>query len=144
MQELEHLIQSRRGWLAMAAGALASWSPVYGYAGQEFWNKKDPDQWSPDEIKKLVTRSPWAKEVSAEKVTKQSKTFKEPKVGKPRTRLPAPVQIPGEPTERTVTSYRGTVAWESAAPIRAAIKSPLPDEFADMYVLSSKNILRRV
>jgi len=142
MQELEQLIQSRlvqsrRGWLAMAAGALVSWSPVYGYASQDFWNKKDPDQWSPDEIKKLVTRSPWAKEVSAEKVTtKKSQNLREPKLGKTRTRLPGTVEPSGAPTERTVTSYRGTVAWESAAPIRAADKTPPPEEFADMYVLS--------
>jgi hypothetical protein len=136
MHELEHLVQSRRRWLAMAAGALVSWSPVYGYANQDFWNKKDPDQWSSDEIRKLLTRSPWAKEVTAEKVTKKAKPLRDPKVGKAGTRLPGPVGIPGESTEQTVTTYTGTVAWESAAPVRAALKTPLPEEFAEMYVVS--------
>jgi hypothetical protein len=30
-------------------------------AGSDFWNKKEPAEWSADEIDKLVTRSPWAK-----------------------------------------------------------------------------------
>src|SRR5580700_3031658 len=55
---------SRRGLLMLASGAGAqSWFRLY--AGEsEFWNKKDPSQWSSDEIEKLKTRSPWAKSVS--------------------------------------------------------------------------------
>ena len=124
------MILSRREWLAMAAGAVASWSPVYGFAGKEFWNTKDPDQWSADEIRRLVTRSPWAKEVTAE-TSKAKKSTSRPKK-QSRTGLPAPEPFP----ERTVTTYHGTVAWESAAPVRAADKTPLPQEFAGMYVLS--------
>ena len=55
---------TRRGLLLLASGAVAqSWFRLY--AGEsEFWNKKDPSQWSSDEIEKLKTKSPWAKSVT--------------------------------------------------------------------------------
>ncbi len=37
--------------------------------------------------------------------------------------------------QKTVTSYKGTVVWESAAPVRAALKTKLPDGFDGQYVL---------
>ena len=36
-----------------------------GPAG-EFWNSKDPSEWSDEEVGRLLTDSPWAKEVAAE------------------------------------------------------------------------------
>ncbi len=32
--------------------------------GQEFWEKKDYSQWTQDEIRKLISNSPWAKDVT--------------------------------------------------------------------------------
>ena len=29
---------------------------------EEFWNKKQPGEWSADELNTLLTKSPWAKE----------------------------------------------------------------------------------
>ena len=56
---------TRRGLLMLAAGAAAQ-SPFRLYAGSsDFWNKKDPAEWSAEEVDKLATRSPWAKEVNA-------------------------------------------------------------------------------
>jgi hypothetical protein len=34
------------------------------------------------------------------------------------------------------TLYKGTVRWESARPVLDALKAPLPDEFADHYVIA--------
>ena len=31
----------------------------------EFWNQKDPSSWTPEEVDRLLTNSPWAKEVTA-------------------------------------------------------------------------------
>jgi len=137
----ERLMLRRRDWLAIAAGTLACWTPAYGFAGQNFWDKKDPDQWSADEIRKLLNKSPWAKEVTAEKTTsaKKSVTPLDPSVGMPRPKKQSRTDFPKPqqgPREKTVTTYRGTVLWESAAPVRAVDKTPLPQEFAGMYVLS--------
>ena len=32
----------------------------------EFWNSKEPSEWSDEEVRRLLTDSPWAKEVAAE------------------------------------------------------------------------------
>ena len=56
---------SRRGALALAAAGLLPWRRLAASSG-EFWNKKDPAQWTSEEIDRLITKSPWAKEVSAQ------------------------------------------------------------------------------
>jgi hypothetical protein len=37
---------------------------------------------------------------------------------------------------RSAQSFNGTVRWESAKPILDALKTPLPEVFADRYVIS--------
>src|SRR4051812_19790606 len=32
----------------------------------DFWDKKPPSEWSSDEIDRLLTKSPWSKEVNAQ------------------------------------------------------------------------------
>src|ERR1017187_525632 len=58
------LILSRRNVL-MLMGGLAVWRPLNA-TSSEFWNKKAPGDWSPEEIDKLITKSPWAREASAQ------------------------------------------------------------------------------
>src|ERR1700676_770423 len=43
---------------------LTLYSVRFAWAGSEFWNRKEPAQWSSDEIRQLLARSPWAKNVS--------------------------------------------------------------------------------
>lgn len=144
--ESESLILSRRGWILAAAGALASWDRLAGFARQDFWNEKPLDQWSSDEIHKLLTKSPWAKEVMAQKSSgsKNSSVRRDPTMTNPRmpgtrnSRMPGGMSTPRTTTSapKTVTTYKGSVVWESAAPVRAAFKTPLPGDFAGMYVIS--------
>ncbi len=55
---------TRRGLLLLVSGAGAqSWFRLYA-GSSDFWNKKEPAEWSSDEIDKLVTKSPWAKELT--------------------------------------------------------------------------------
>lgn len=37
-----------------------------GFAPGEFWNDKQPSEWSEKDIQHLLTKSPWAKEATAE------------------------------------------------------------------------------
>jgi hypothetical protein len=46
------------GWLALGAR--------FALAASDFWNKKEPADWSPQEIETLKTKSPWAKKVHGE------------------------------------------------------------------------------
>ena len=132
-------ILTRRNWILLAGAGFASWSSIYGFSGKEFWDTKDPAEWTADDIAKLLTKSPWAKAVSGER----AKTRKNmPRtmgpcrmgMGGPRTRIPGTAGS-NSPSVKTITTYKGTVVWESAAPVRAALKTKLPDGFDGQYVL---------
>jgi hypothetical protein len=65
-KDFEKFALTRRGVFALVASAgVASWGRVYA-ANADFWNKKDPADWSRDEIEQLTSKSPWAKEVSVD------------------------------------------------------------------------------
>src|SRR5437868_7523949 len=54
-------IPTRRAVLALAAGA--GWTRLYGFSS-DFWNKKEPAEWSGEEIDQILTNSPWSKKVT--------------------------------------------------------------------------------
>jgi hypothetical protein len=124
---------TRRNWILLAGSSFASWSAIYGFYGKEFWESKDPAEWSADDIAKLLTKSPWAKAVEAER-TRTRKNRGPVGMGAPRTRIPGTAGS-NSPSVKTITTYKGTVVWESAAPVRAALKTKLPDEFDGQYVI---------
>ena len=126
-------ILTRRNWIALAGAGVASWSRVYGFPAKEFWETKEPAEWNADEIAKLLTKSPWAKVTSGERPRARRGTAG---MGGPRTRIPGT----GRPPARTVTTYQATVVWESAAPVRAALKTKLPDGFEGQYVLGVSGV----
>jgi hypothetical protein len=107
-------LPSRRSWMLLAGAAAA-----YGFAGREFWESKDPAEWTSDDIARMLSKSPWAKAATAERPQARRRQMG-------RMRVPA---------DRTVTTYKGTIVWESAAPVRAALKTSLPEGFDGQYVL---------
>src|SRR6202050_1760131 len=65
-QQGERIVLTRRGMLTFAAGAgITSWGRLYAFSS-DFWNKKEPTEWSSQEIEQLTTKSPWAKETGAQ------------------------------------------------------------------------------
>jgi hypothetical protein len=158
---------SRRRVLLLAAGAGVPWFRLYA-GDSEFWNKKDPSEWSREEIDKLTTKSPWAKEVSAS--TPQYTDGSNPGTGTGsgtgypgggtgypgggtgypggglgggRGGLGIPGMGGGGRGRRggsTPMQYKGTVRWESATLIRTALKTPLPETVANHYVISVSGI----
>ena len=95
---------TRRGLLMLASGTGAQpWFRLY--AGEsEFWNKKDPSQWSSDEIERLKTKSPWAKSVNV--ALRQSGSGGMGRGRRGGMGGPAPIE------------YHGVVRWVSAKPIQ--------------------------
>ena len=83
----------------------------------EFWNRKDPSEWSADEVDRLITKSPWAKEI----------TVSQEQSG-PKRR------------GRAAAQFNGVVRWESAKPVLEAMKAPLSGEFSNHYVISVRGI----
>jgi hypothetical protein len=60
----EYLLSRRRMFLLAGAG-VAAWLPLDAATG-DFWNKKAPADWTSEEIDRLITKSPWAKQVKAQ------------------------------------------------------------------------------
>ena len=145
---------TRRGLLILAAGAPAF--QLYG-GSSDFWNKKDPAEWSSDEIDKLVTKSPWAKQVTA-----SSAELSRPYGGDGGTGFPpAGGSGGGYPGGgypggggmggrggmgrrggggQMPISYTATVRWESAKPVQEALKGSLPEALAKDYVISVSGV----
>ena len=53
-------MRDRRSFVSQLTLALAAYSVRDAMAAQPFWNRKDPDSWTSDEMLQLATRSPWA------------------------------------------------------------------------------------
>jgi hypothetical protein len=160
----------------MTAGAgITGWVRLYA-SSSEFWNKKEPAEWSAEEIEHLTTKSPWAKEVSAQaSMDRDERGGGYPGgggggypgggggypgggypgggggypggggMGGPRGGMGIPGmggggmgggRGRGGRGRPSAESFKGTVRWESAKPIMEALKSPLPEVFANRYVIS--------
>lgn len=153
---------TRRGLLLIAAGT-PSWVRLYG-GSSDFWNRKEPAEWSSDEIDKLITKSPWAREVTASSV-QLSRPYGgagvptgDPGIGGGGVGLPGGGYpggggmggggrgYPGGGGGRRggagpmPISYRAIVRWESARPIQEALKTPLPESLANAYVISVSGV----
>jgi hypothetical protein len=98
--------EPRRRFVLAAMACVAA--PAGLLRGREsgFWNRKDPSEWSPEEVDRLITKSPWAKEVTA--------------------------TLPGS----RHGGRQGVVRWESARPVLEAVKESLPRELGGHYVIS--------
>jgi len=165
---LENLGLTRRRMLMLAAGAGAPFS-LRLYAGSsDFWNKKDPGEWSAAEIDKLASKSPWAKEVNA-----SSAAVNRPYAGGAGSDpgmgggggYPGGGGGGGYPgggggmggggmggggrgmgggrrggEGPMGMTYKATVRWESAKPIQAALKTPLPEGLTGAYVISVSGV----
>ena len=119
---------NRREILALALAARLNASD------SDFWNKKPPSDWSAEEIERLLKDSPWAKEIRPTYTSLPPNTD-----NRPWSENPPIGGVPGRARKVSTTvpyrSYRSTIRWESAEPIRQAQKIALPAAFRDHYVL---------
>ena len=97
----------------------------------DFWNRKPPADWTPEEIERLLKDSPWAKEVtptytSLPPRTDQRPWSENPPIGLPKGR---------EHNDATRVPNRAIVRWESAEPVRQAEKTARPVAFGGRHVL---------
>ena len=117
--------------------------PVLATPAAEFWNTKKPEDWTPEEVQDMLTRSPWAKEASVSVfggsggalLNRDGATSWEGGMsgsGRQRTRTTQTKQSGDAPD----LHYRAILRWESALPIREALKAKAAAEFAEFYVLA--------
>jgi hypothetical protein len=124
---------NRRGFLMLAGGASLVRLSAFS---SDFWNKKDPSEWTGVEKDQLTNKSPWAKEVTvsaqpANGMGRGGGMGMPP--GYPGMGGPGMGRRGGGMPGQT---FKGIVRWESAQPIRDALKEPLPEGFANLYVVS--------
>src|SRR4051794_39942368 len=58
---------TRRSMVLLAGAGIASLGRLNATGG-DFWDKKPPSQWDSEQIEKLLNKSPWAKEVTAQMI----------------------------------------------------------------------------
>lgn len=139
---------------------MAPWDLLEATVYADFWNKKDPAKWSQDEIDRLTTKSPWAKEVTATYAPGSNNGGNGnpngnpngggypggqgggmPRIGIGGIGMGGPRRGQGggrggQGNGSNLSTYKGTVRWESAQPILDALKTPLPEAFANHIVIS--------
>lgn len=123
------VMPTRRNILCILGGVAATSSTRLFAFSADFWNRKDPQEWSSDEINQIASKSPWAKEVSASYTPQHGGLNPDLSTGLGGHRSR---EGPGIPSQM----YKGTIRWESAKPIMDALKAPLAETFANHYVIS--------
>ncbi len=139
------IMNTRRNTLLAAfgfSGALA----LLG-ATLEFWDQKDPKDWTADQVQEMLTRSPWARPASVSFFNNGPGGYGAGVGG----RAGAGLGGVGRTSQRSSTSGRGgtandaasdpgtfraVVRWESSKPVQAAEKSKTGDIDGGFYILA--------
>src|SRR5262249_24597506 len=124
----------RKEFLLFAVASMAGPDRLFSGSGSDFWNRKDPSEWSSDEVDRLITRSPWAKEITATAPQTVYSQRQPAPAGRGGLSIPGigGMGLPGAgrrgPSAPGTTPYKGVVRWESAKPVLEALKESLPGE----------------
>jgi hypothetical protein len=159
MNSIERTVISRRRLLGTITGAsLCFYKVPQAFGAVEFWNNKDPSEWTTEEVLQLTRRSPWAKDARVEMRAGRQGGYGNsgggigPEIGGVPGGIggrgigggPTPIDIGGDRNRdrrgQNSGQARGrdsdaTVCWESAQPVRDALKYPVPADFADRYAI---------
>jgi hypothetical protein len=144
LQSRRHLLQAATVWPALRA--------LHAARG-EFWESKDPANWSDAEKQTLLNQSPWAREgVARFEVEKKRATAPYEGVARPGGDVPGanPSAAPGSTQSVPIgerippppstdmgqsVQFRVLARWESAKPVRLAGGPELPEDTAQFYVI---------
>ncbi|MGA3203504.1 MAG: hypothetical protein ABSF12_13550 [Bryobacteraceae bacterium] len=115
------------------AGCVAA-ARCRGYYAKEFWNERKPSEWTAEEIQLLLNKSPWARDAAVSYYGGQN--------GPLSTSLPGQHSRGsngsnrGSPSAGSPADFKAIIRWQSALPVREAMKaSPLPD-VEKFYILN--------
>jgi hypothetical protein len=130
---------TRREILMMSLAAV----PALCSPASEFWNEKKPEEWTDAEIQELLTKSPWAKEgavsvfggaggslINRNGAMNRSGTWSSGS-GKPKSGT-----TQSQNADDADLRYKAIVRWQSALPIREALKEKSAAGLADSYIIA--------
>jgi hypothetical protein len=134
----DHSYMTRREILMLSLAAVPGLCSPAG----EFWNEKKPEDWSEDEVQEILTRSPWAKEGAVSvfggaggsllnRNGAMNRSGNMSSTGRQRTNTTQTTQ--GDSPD---LRYKAIVRWQSALPIREALKEKAMEGVADNYILA--------
>jgi hypothetical protein len=91
----------------------------------DFWNRKSAQEWTEQEIRQLITKSPWAQDARVD----PKKDVTSP--------IPETAQSAGGPDKPVIGERAATmtVCWDSARPVLDALGNFLPPGFGAHYVI---------
>jgi hypothetical protein len=129
---------TRREMLTLPLAAVPAFSSPAG----EFWNEKKPADWTEAEVQEMLTRSPWAKEGAVNvfggaggsllnRNGAMNRSGNMSSSGRQRTGTTQP-QSGDAPDLR----YKAIVRWQSALPVREALKSKPSPGLAEFYIIA--------
>jgi hypothetical protein len=123
---------SRRAFVTGLGFAAAA----YGSA-KDFWNDKKPSEWTEDEVQQMLTKSPWAKDASIFDSATHKGVSSAPLAGglygHRRYQSPDGKSLP---TVSGLQGWRATVRWESALPVRDAMKASKAADMDENYIIA--------
>jgi hypothetical protein len=115
-------------------GLAGGMAPVCSWA-KEFWNEKKPSDWTAGEIDLLLNKSPWAKEAVISYYGGQNGPLSNSLPGE-RSRSSRNASSSTSPSAASPAEWKAIVRWESALPLREALKAPPSPDIEKFYILN--------
>jgi hypothetical protein len=113
-------------WLGLSAPAWA----------KEFWNEKRPEDWTSEEIALLLNKSPWAKPAAVSYYGGQNGPLNNNPGNSGNQRARRNASSGTSPSAASPAEWNAIVRWESALPVREAIKASNSPEVEKFYILN--------
>jgi hypothetical protein len=118
---------------ALMLGLAGSFAPAFG--AKEFWNEKKPLDWTNDEIDLLLSKSPWAREAAVSYYGGQNGPLSNSLPGSHRASS-GNASSRTSPSAQSPAAWRAIVRWESALPVREALRAKASPDVEKFYILN--------
>jgi len=125
--------------MALLIGSAAGFSSArsWAYGAKEFWNDKKPSDWTSEEIELLLNKSPWAKEAVVSYYGGQNGPLSSTLPGTRGNRGSSRNASSGtSPSATSPAAWKAIIRWESALPVREALKAHPSSDFEKYYILN--------
>jgi hypothetical protein len=118
--------------LSTLAGVFAA--PLQALPAKDFWNEKDPSDWTVDEIEQLLSKSPWAREASVSYYGGQNGPLGDNTGSRRQPRGNA--SSGSSPSAASPADFKAILRWESALPVRKALNLKDSPDIEKFYILN--------